>query len=161
MKKIIYMVLCICFTSVGFSQADEETKQQIITADKQFWSGYNTCDVEKMIPFIDENIEFYHDKGGITLGSIKLAESIKNNLCSNNNFKIRRELIPNTTEFHTLKKDNIIYGVILSGEHYFYITKNGQKESLDGRAKFTHLWILKDKQWKMTRILSYDHKPAQ
>lgn len=160
MKNLIYIILSICFTSIGFSQTEEETKQQILSFDKQFWSGYNTCDVEKMKPFIDETIEFYHDKGGVTLGSIKLIESIKTNLCSNNNFKIRREIIPNTMAFYTLKNENIIYGAILSGEHYFYVSENGQKESLDGRAKFTHLWILKDKQWKMTRILSYDHKPA-
>lgn len=161
MKNLIYLVLSICFTSVMFAQTDEETKQQIISFDKQFWLAYNSCDIDKMKPYIDENIEFYHDKGGIILGSKQLTESIKNNLCSNTNFKIRREIIPNTIEFYTLKKDNIIYGVILSGEHYFYITQNGQKESLDGRANFTHLWLLKDKQWKMTRILSFNHGPAQ
>lgn len=52
------------------------------------------------------------------------------------------------------------YGAIMSGEHVFYILETGKEERPDGLAKFTHLWILKDDSWKMSRILSYDHGPA-
>ena len=54
----------------------------------------------------------------------------------------------------------MVYGAILSGEHVFYVRQKGKPEVLDGRAKFTHLWLLKDGVWKMSRVLSYDHGPA-
>ncbi len=49
---------------------------------------------------------------------------------------------------------------MLTGEHVFYIIEKGKPEYLDGLAKFTHLWLLKDGSWKMSRILSFDHGPA-
>lgn len=160
MRTLFTIIFIICFSSITIGQTDEEIKLKILSFDKEFWIGYNTCDTEKIKFYIDENIEFYHDKGGITFGNVNLVESIRKNLCSDNNFKIRREVIPNTVDFYTLKKDNIIYGAILSGEHYFYISQDEKKESLNGRAKFTHLWLLKNGLWKMTRILSYNHGPA-
>jgi hypothetical protein len=56
-----------------------------------------------------------------------------------------------------LQKGNEIYGAIISGEHLFYITEKGKSEYLDGQALFTDLWLLKNDQWKMARILSYNH----
>jgi hypothetical protein len=52
------------------------------------------------------------------------------------------------------------YGAILTGEHVFYILEKGKSERLDGLAKFTHVWRFKDNEWKMHRVLSYDHGPA-
>jgi hypothetical protein len=43
----------------------------------------------------------------------------------------------------------------------FYIKEAGRDEFLDGHAKFTHVWLLKDGAWKMSRVLSYSHGPAK
>jgi hypothetical protein len=43
----------------------------------------------------------------------------------------------------------------------FYIQEKGKDEYVDGHARFTHLWMLKDSVWKMYRVISYDHGPAQ
>ena len=84
----------------------------------------------------------------------------KNNLCSNENFRLRREGIAGTMKVFPLQKSDTIYGAILSGEHVFYILEKGKKERLDGKARFTHLWLLNNGVWKMSRVLSYDHGPA-
>jgi hypothetical protein len=109
-----------------------------------------------MSQFIAEDIEFYHDKGGLTTTNSTLMESIKNNLCARSDWRLRREALPGTVRVFPLNE----YGAIISGEHYFYIRQEGKHERLDGLAKFTHVWQYKDGQWKMKRILSYDHGPA-
>jgi hypothetical protein len=53
-----------------------------------------------------------------------------------------------------------LYGAVISGEHLFYNTTKGGPEALAGRARFTHMLLLKDGAWKMSRVLSYDHGPA-
>jgi len=57
-----------------------------------------------------------------------------------------------------------LYAAIQIGIHQFYETTatKGQpllkkNEKLVGKAKFTHLWILENNEWKLKRALSYDH----
>jgi hypothetical protein len=111
--------------------------------------------------FFSKDVEFYHDMGGPSFGSTSLIENFTKNLCKPDySFRLRREAVGGTYHVYPLKESGVIYGAILTGEHIFYILEKGKPERLDGLAKFTHLWILKDGSWKMTRVLSYDHGPA-
>lgn len=164
MKKI----LCILFLFVYYStprtwaqttpapDATELTKT-ILSLDSVFWKAYNTCDVEGMARFFTNDIEFYHDKGGLTSGSAELLQITRNNLCNNKDWWLRREVVKGSLRVYPM--DN--YGAILTGEHVFYINQTGKKEYLDGRARFTHVWRFKDNEWKMHRVLSFDHRPAE
>ncbi len=144
-----------------FAQPDKQNLTNTILAkDSLFWATYNNCDTENMQQFFTEDVEFYHDKGGLTLGREKLITELKNNLCSNGDFKLRREAIKGSLKVYSLQGSSGIYGAILSGEHVFYVLEKGKEERLDGLAKFTHVWILSDHVWKMSRILSYDHGSA-
>ncbi len=156
----VLLFVSIFCRSLNAQTAASDLTATILHNDSLFWNAYNQCDIGKMKKWITDDVEFYHDKGGITLGNENLVLSIKNGLCSNKDFRIRREAVPGTVQVFPLRKADTIYGAIISGEHYFYITQNGQKEFLDGHARFTHLWLLKDGVWKMSRILSYDHGPA-
>lgn len=168
MKKSVYHIRLLIavvagcfFTTVTNAQTEQEKVTALIFhKDSLFWNAYNNCDTATFRSFITDDVEFYHDKGGITLGADKLTLSIKNNLCSNKDFHLRREAVAGTVKVFTLQDANVIYGAIISGEHYFYITEGNKKEFRDGWAKFTQLWILKNGVWKMSRILSYDHAPA-
>ena len=132
----------------------------ILHEDAQFWDAYNRCDVEKMSQFLWPDVEFYHDKGGPTIGLGPLVDTLKNNLCNNPKFRLRREAIPATIKVYPLQNNGVTYGAVLSGEHYFYINDNGKPEYRDGQARFFHVWLLKDGTWKMARIVSYDHHAA-
>jgi len=165
MNKLINACLVILllqtFAVKTWAQSAEEKLTAVIMhKDSLFWNAYNNCDVNSFKDFFAEDVEFYHDKGGITLGIEGLAGSMKKNLCSNPNFRLRREVVEGTVKVYPLKKNDTIYGAILLGEHVFYINEAGKAERLDGHASFTHIWLLKDGVWKMTRILSYDHHPA-
>lgn len=150
----------LAFHSLSFAQTDQELSNTIIRLDSLFWSTYNNCDTAKMGSFFTEDVEFYHDKGGPTFGLPELVRSFSKNLCSNKDFRLRREAVEGNYKVYPLKKDNMIYGAILSGEHVFYILEPGKGEQLNGLAKFTHLWLLNDGTWKMKSVLSYDHGPA-
>jgi hypothetical protein len=164
-KSSCYIVSLLFISAVYSTTAAAQTEQEKVTSlifhkDSLFWNAYNSCDIATLKEFITDDVEFYHDKGGITSGAADLAASVKNNLCSNSDYHLRREPVPGTVKVFPLQKANVIYGAIISGEHYFYLTEKDKKERRDGWAKFTHLWVLTQGVWKMSRILSYDHAPA-
>ena len=165
MKKLLIhsnltLVFLLAFFQLLFSQkGTEKLTETIVLRDSLFWTAYNSCDTTKYQEFIASDVEFYHDKGGITLGLEKLLEITKKNLCGPTDFRLRREAVPGTVKVFPMENGGTIYGAIISGAHLFYIRQAGQ-EKLDGLARFTHLWLLKNGVRKMTRILSYDHGPA-
>jgi hypothetical protein len=53
------------------------------------------------------------------------------------------------------------YGAIETGIHRFFILREGQPEKAGDIAKFTMVWKKDSGQWKLARVLSYDHKLAQ
>lgn len=128
--------------------------------DAAFWDAYNRCDVEKMSQFFWPDIEFYHDKGGLTVGLGPFIEILKTGLCGKPNYRLRREAIPDTVQIYPLQKNGVTYGAVLSGEHYFYINDSGKPEYRDSVAKFFHVWLLKEGRWKMGRVVSYEHRDA-
>ena len=158
----LVLVSMLSFRSISVAQNnDQQLSAVILHNDSLFWQAYNNCDVSKMMSYFSEDIEFYHDKGGITFGIPALAQSFEKGVCSNrDSFTLRREVIDSSIKVFPLKKDGVIYGAILTGSHLFYVQEKGKKEHAEGLAKFTHLWLLKNGSWKMTRVLSYDHGPA-
>ena len=144
-----------------FAQAPKDNlSETILHEDGVFWDAYNRCDVEKMSQFFWPDIEFYHDKGGPTIGLRALSETLSKNLCGKPTFRLRREAIPETIHVFPLQQNGVTYGAVLSGEHYFYINDNGKPEYRDGMANFFHVWLLKDGTWKMARVVSYNHHDA-
>lgn len=162
-QNAITLVLAIFLFSQAVPGQTERQKlaSTILTGDSLFWKTYNNCDTAQFKNFFTDDVEFYHDKGGLTIGLETFAASFKQNLCSNNDFRLRREVVDGTVSVFPLEKSNSIYGAIISGEHVFYILEKGKSERLDGHARFTHVWLLKEGNWKMSRILSYDHGPAK
>jgi hypothetical protein len=154
------IISCLAFTALLAQSEKDKLVTTITTKDSLFWRAYNNCDTSKMHEFLAEDLEFYHDKGGPTFTAAKLLEVSQKNLCSNENYRLRREAVPGTVKVFSMEANGTIYGAVISGEHYFYVWEKGKEEFRDGWAKFTHLWLLKDGVWKMSRILSFDHAPA-
>jgi hypothetical protein len=131
-------------------QNQEELNQAITALDAALFDAYNKCDLAKLGSFLDENVEFYHDQGGLTLGRAALVESVKKNICGTTT----RELVAGTLQIYYMKG----YGAIEMGVHRFH--HPGHPEIGDGEGRFVHLWQYKDGAWKVTRVLSYDHHAA-
>lgn len=160
MKQIIPFLILL--SSPSFAQNSlQKSTATILQNDSLFWQAYNQCDLPKFRQFLTDDVEFYHDKGGLTTGADILTSNMKKNLCSNTGFGLRREAIEGSVKVFPLQKSDSIYGAIISGDHVFYILEKGKPERLDGQAKFTHVWVLQNGAWKMSRVLSYDHGPAK
>ncbi len=155
---LVFIIVCLLLSRGAQAQTDLATTIQ--KQDSLFWVTYNTCDIEKSRSFLTEDVEFYHDKGGLTIGKENVINTFKKNLCSNPDFRLRREAVEKSVKVFPLQNGNTVYGAILSGEHLFYILEKGRDERLDGLSNFTHVWLLKDGKWQMSRVLSYDHRPA-
>lgn len=158
--KVCLAVVLFVPSILLFAQTENSLDATIRQQDTVFWDAYNRCDIDKMSEFFWPDIEFYHDKGGLTAGLDSLVVILKNGLCGNPNSHLRREAIPETVKVFPLQKNGVIYGAVLSGEHYFYVNDKGKPEYRDGMAKFFHVWLQKDGKWKMARVISYDHHDA-
>jgi hypothetical protein len=126
----------------------DELFRTVASLDGALFDAFNRCDLEKFGTYFVDDLEFYHDQGGVTLGRQKLTEDVKNNICG----KVRRELVSGTLQVYPMHG----YGAIEMGVHRFHHPKAEDTEPV-GEAKFVHLWQLKDGAWKITRVLSYDH----
>jgi len=129
-------------------QSQAELDKVITTLDAALFDAYNRCDLEKFASFFVDDVEFYHDQGGVTLGREKLTESVKKNICG----KTTRELVPGTLQIYYMKG----YGAVEMGVHRFHHPGHEDTEGV-GEGRFVHLWQFKDGAWKITRVISYDH----
>lgn len=161
-NTLLKLILLIFFSTPVVLNAQENVEaiqRTVRQQDSLFWKGYNGCDSALQSSLIADDIEFYHDKGGITLGKAAMLKSIKN-LC-NGDFRLRRKAIDSTVKLHLLRANDTVYGALFTGEHVFYLTPKGKPERLDGHAPFANLWLLRNNQWKLSRVFSYDHGPAK
>jgi len=134
--------------SAPTSPPTDQLFRTIAALDSALFDAFNRCDLEKFGTFFIDDVEFYHDQGGVTLGRQSLTESVKTNICG----KVSRELVPGTLEVYPMNG----YGAIEMGVHRFHHPKAEATEPV-GEGKFVHLWQNKDGAWKITRVLSYDH----
>jgi uncharacterized protein (TIGR02246 family) len=132
-------------------KSQEELEKAVAALDAALFDSYNRCDLAKFASFFVEDVEFYHDQGGVTLGRAALAESVKKNICG----KVTRELVPGSLQVYHMKG----YGAVEIGVHRFHHPGHEDSEAV-GEAKFIHLWQYKDGAWRITRVISFDHHQA-
>ena len=133
--SILLLATCLLFACPFSNPLLAQSEKQnltnsILLKDSLFWVAYNNCDIENMQQFFTEDVEFYHDKGGLTLGMENLIRSLRKNLCGKGNLKLRREAIKESIKVFSLQGSDTIYGAIISGDHVFYVLEKGKKERL-------------------------------
>ena len=153
---LLFSILALCSFRAD-AQALENIKSQeeldkvVASLDAALFDSYNRCDLQKFATFFADDVEFYHDQGGLTLGKADLTNSVKTNICG----KVTRELVPGTLQVYPMKG----YGAVEMGVHRFHHPGHDDTEGV-GEGKFIHLWQYKDGAWKITRVISYDHHAA-
>ncbi|QNK03865.1 nuclear transport factor 2 family protein [Dyella telluris] len=117
----------------------------IASLDTKVFDAFNTCDMKTFGDYFSDDVEFYHDKGGVQHSREAVVEATRKNICH----KVRRELV-GTLEVYPIKD----YGAIEMGTHRFCQMDTGKCE---GMGKFMNIWRYQNGQWQMTRVVSYDH----
>jgi len=121
----------------------------ISVLDSAVFDAYNKCEIDKMASYFSEDLEFYHDQTGLSVGLTSLRNAVQKNICG----KVRRTAVEGTIQVFPLKN----YGAVETVEHRFCDTRKPRCDKTDGLAKATMLWDNRDGHWKATRVISYDH----
>lgn len=160
LRRFVLPIVFLLLTNSADAQSKndapptEELSATIAALDGALFGAYNNCQIDKFDALLSDDIEFYHDQGGVTLTRQGVTESVRKNICGGDR-RVRRELVEGSLEVDAIKN----YGAVEIGAHRFYQTAAGQPEKLTGIAKFVMLWQKKDGVWKLTRVISYAHKP--
>jgi len=128
-----------------------ELYNTIAYLDSAMFDAFNNRDISVLQTFLSEELEFYHDFGGVT-NYTQNIEAFKKTFAGDR--KLRRALVSGSMEVHPIKD----FGAVQTGVHRFYVMEKGQKEKLSSEAKFVNLWQNKNGVWKITKIISYGHR---
>ena len=152
MKTLCLSVsLLIASASFIVGQPSIDSPQLIGTIalmDTKLFDAFNAHDASKVMSFFTEDVEFYHDKDGVS-DYHQTAESFKTLFV--NVPDIHRELVPATLKVYPIKD----YGAIQVGIHRFTHKENGKEEA--GSFSFLHIWRKDGDSWKISRVVSYGH----
>lgn len=85
--------------------------REITPLDAELFDAYNKCDLARFGSLLAEDLEFYHDEGGLSVGRQATVEGVKSNICG----KVHGDLIPGTLAVYLLKG----YGAVETGTHIF------------------------------------------
>lgn len=158
MKYLTILLLLAGFTASAQVSTDSELFITLKQKDSLiFERGFNQCELEAFVHLIAEDLEFYHDKAGITYNKEAFIKQFKKGICGNPDYSARRELIPGSLEVFSLYDNGKLYGALQKGAHKFYEKPKDKPEIEGNTARFTHLWLLIDDKWILKRVLSYDH----
>ena len=161
----LILIIAMLFTFFfGKSQVSEQSDlyKTLKTQDSLlFDAAFNRCDVEEMESLFTQDFEFYHDKGGAKFGRSNFMEPVESD-CANRNPSAmqpaKRILVDHSLEVFPLYENGELYGAIQHGIHRFEFLNEQDEYQRGDTAKFTHLWVLEDDQWRIKRELSYDHQ---
>ncbi len=128
-----------------------ELGRTVAALDTKLFDAYNRCDLDTLATIVADDLEFYHDKSGLSRGRAPFIEAIKNNICG----KVHRDLVPGSLEVYPLHT----YGAVEIGSHVFCDPRQTAKcdPAKSGAAKFVMLWQNDGGTWRLTRVISYDH----
>jgi hypothetical protein len=122
----------------------KELYSNIVHMDSVYFNAYNSCDMETQARIYADNIEFYHDKGGLMTSKQELLDAIKKNICG----KVTRELVPGSIEVYPIAG----FGAVELGLHRFINHAEGDSRSKPD--KFVIVWQQKNDKWQITRVIS-------
>lgn len=126
---------------------DEALYETIAQLDSSFFGAYNRCETELETygAFFSENIEFYHDQGGLMTSKKDIIEGTRQFVCG----KVTRELVKGSLEVYSIKG----FGAVEIGLHKFH---NNQEppDTPSHAGRFLIVWAQENGAWKIRRVVS-------
>jgi len=123
---------------------DQVLYDTIVAMDKAYFDAYNSCDLVTQTEMYSNDIEFYHDKGGVMTIKEDIIDALEKNICG----KVSRELVEGSIEVYAIKD----YGAVQMGYHKFH--NNQEPDAPSNPSKFIMLWQYDNDTWKITKVIS-------
>jgi len=125
-------------------------RDQILSADRQLFDVYNTCNTVQFSRSLASDLEFFHDSTGLT-GHDWNVNAVEKRCAE-------------STKYHRSRDEQSVqifpvpgYGALEMGTHRFYEKGADGSEKLDVTPGFANVWKQTPDGWKLTRVLSYGH----
>jgi hypothetical protein len=84
----------------------------ILAQDGKLFAAFNTCDMSTLGTMVADDLQFFHDQDGLSVGRDAFVRSVRNDVCG----KFTRSLEPGSTEVWPIPA----YGAIEIGVHRFH-----------------------------------------
>ena len=131
----------------NYTPDNKKLYDTIVSLDSVFFEAYNTCNLnlDKYSSFYSDNIEFYHDQGGLLTSKKDIISATQKNICG----KVTRELVKGSIEVYPIKD----FGAIEIGLQKFH----NNQEPIGTPSKigrFLIVWENKNNEWKIKRVVS-------
>lgn len=157
MKRLVVLtglgLLMLPVAHAWQERSPEELTRLVTGLDSAVFDAFNRCsdptELARHASFFAEDVEFYHDNGGVTWNRADMLARTRDNACGN----YRRELVEGSLEVYPVKG----FGAIAQGTHRFC---EAAGSTCDGLADFVMVWREQAGSWQLTRVLSYGHRAA-
>ncbi len=133
--------------SAQYIPDDKALYDTIVHLDSVFFDAYNNCSIhlDTYGSFFSDNIEFYHDKGGLMTSKQEIIDATERNVCG----KVTRTLVKGSIEVYPIKE----YGAVEMGLHSFR-NNTDDPSVVPDTGKFVVIWQNKNSEWKIARVIS-------
>jgi hypothetical protein len=129
---------------IAYNPIDKSLYNKILALDETFFNAYNSCDLEVQEAMYSDDLEFFHDKNGLSTSKEDILEGTKRFICG----KVTRELIQGSVEVYPINN----YGAVQIGYHKFHNKEEPDAKSIP--SKFIAMWHNDDNNWKLAKVIS-------
>lgn len=124
-----------------------ELYDQVARVDSLLFDAlFVECDADRAIALLTEDIEFYDDRTGLSVGDDLRGDFRRLTESCPGRGGVRRVLLPKTVEVFTIEG----WGALQTGVHHF-VEDGASTRTI---ARFHHLWRRMDGAWKLARVVS-------
>jgi Domain of unknown function (DUF4440) len=135
-----------------FNERDLNTMAAIFDKDLEFYHDREgLTNYQHNIDTFDKDLEFYHDREGLT-NYQRNIDTFRRHFGEET--RVRRELVEGTMEVYPITG----YGAVEFCIQRFYTTEKGQAEHLSATSRLVGLWRNEGGKWTLARVISYDHR---
>ncbi|MEO0500488.1 MAG: nuclear transport factor 2 family protein [Pseudomonadota bacterium] len=151
--------LCACSGPVGAESPPATETQESVAADlkaldaRLFEAAFETCDMDTLTSLIATDMEFYHDRDGLSYTSAKAFIGDVEGECGGG----KRVLVSGSLTTHMIGD----FGAMQHGRHEFHQVMGDGGSVAREKGVFMHMWKRApetDANWVLTRVVSYDHE---
>jgi len=137
--------------TLASDDATGSLSKEIADMDSRLFKAFNERDLNTMSAIFDKDLEFYHDREGLTNYQHNI-DTFQRHFGEETH--VRRELVEGTMQVYPLTG----YGAVEFCIQRFYTTEKGKAEHLSATSRLVGLWRNEGGKWTLARVISYDHR---